>query len=86
MTKTEAIQALKTVNFVVDADGNRIAAQLTMAAWETLMHWAKETLEIPEASDPGDGLANLVGAAPGSFESPEDVDAFVRRERDSWAY
>lgn len=86
MTKTEAIQALRTVNFVVDANGNRVAAQLTMGAWETLMHWATETLEIPETLPPGDGLANLVGAAPGSFESPEEVDAFVRQERDSWAY
>ena len=86
MTKTEAIQALKTVNFVVDANGNRVAAQLTMAAWKTLLDWATETLEIPETSTPEDGLANLVGAAPGSFESPEDVDAFVRQERDSWAY
>jgi hypothetical protein len=86
MTKTEAIQALKTVNFVVDTNGNRVAAQLSMAAWETLMHWVTETLEIPEASASGDSLANLVGAAPGSFESPEAVDAFVHQERDSWAY
>lgn len=29
-------------------------------------------------------LADLVGAAPGLFSSPEEVDQFIRRERGAW--
>ena len=36
---------------------------------------------------PGEALslASLIGAARGSFATPEDVDEFLNRERDSWA-
>ena len=29
-------------------------------------------------------LADMVGAAPGLFDSPEEVDQFIRRERSAW--
>lgn len=29
-------------------------------------------------------LRNLLGAGKGSFSSPEEVDAFIRRERNTW--
>lgn len=31
------------------------------------------------------GLKQFIGAAPGSFDSPEAVDQFIRNERDTWA-
>jgi len=29
-------------------------------------------------------LTDLVGSAPGSFATPEEVDQFIRQERDVW--
>jgi len=29
-------------------------------------------------------LAGLVGSGKGLYETPEDVDSFIRRERDAW--
>ena len=29
-------------------------------------------------------LSRLIGAAKGAFATPEEADAFIRRERDSW--
>lgn len=31
-----------------------------------------------------DRLLSLLGAGKGSFSSPQEVDAFIRRERDQW--
>jgi len=36
----------------------------------------------PEA--PGRPLASFVGACKGSFRTAEEVDEFLRRERDAW--
>jgi hypothetical protein len=41
-------------------------------------------LETQDTLPPKSGLASLVGAAPGSFDSPEAADAFIRQERDAW--
>jgi hypothetical protein len=30
-------------------------------------------------------LASLVGSGRGLYETPEEVDAFIRRERNSWS-
>ena len=30
-------------------------------------------------------LAGLVGSGRGLYKTPEEVDAFIRRERDSWS-
>ena len=38
--------------------------------------------ETPGEAPP---LASLIGAARGSFATPEAVDEFLNRERDSWA-
>lgn len=29
-------------------------------------------------------LRNIIGTGKGSFSSPEEADAFIRRERDAW--
>jgi ferritin len=29
-------------------------------------------------------LADMIGAAPGLFNSPEEADQFIRRERSTW--
>jgi len=39
---TELLEALKTVQFVVDAQGQRTAAQLSMDAWEALIDWIED--------------------------------------------
>lgn len=32
----------------------------------------------------GPSLSSLIGAAKGSFATPEEVDRFIRQERDAW--
>ncbi len=44
-----------------------------------------EVIIIPDRGVlPALKLADLLGSAAGGFVSPEEVDAFVRRERDAW--
>lgn len=46
-----------------------------------------EETQAEEASGkkyPKRNLVNLIGAAKGSFSSAEEVDEYIRRERDSW--
>lgn len=31
-------------------------------------------------------LTSLIGSASGSFNSPEEADLFIRKERDAWDY
>ncbi|MBD2683177.1 MULTISPECIES: hypothetical protein [Nostoc] len=31
-------------------------------------------------------LASFIGCAKGSFATPEDVDKFIRQERDAWEF
>lgn len=38
-----------------------------------------ETPAVPTAA-----LASLIGAAAGGFITPEDADAFIRQERNTW--
>lgn len=40
-------------------------------------------LDTSEASTP-QGLSRFIGAAQGNFASPQDVDQFIRQERDAW--
>jgi hypothetical protein len=42
------------------------------------------TVEL-EAPLPRRRLVDSIGAGRGAFASPDDVDAFIRRERDAWA-
>jgi prevent-host-death family protein len=35
-------------------------------------------------SGPGPDIGPYIGAAKGNFTTPEEVDAFIRRERDLW--
>ena len=30
------------------------------------------------------GLSRFIGTAPGNFATPEEVDQFIRQERESW--
>ena len=44
-----------------------------------------EVIVLPESPDSHKtSLRSLIGAGPGSFASPEEADAFLRGERDSW--
>ena len=43
-------------------------------------------LETPSAETGYMPLTNLIGSAPGSFDSPEEADRFIRQERDAWDY
>lgn len=36
---TDVIEALQSAHFLVDANGQRIAVQLNISAWETLLNW-----------------------------------------------
>ncbi len=31
-------------------------------------------------------LTHFIGAAPGSFATPEEADQYIRQERDTWVY
>ena len=39
---TNALEALKSAQFVVDTNGQRVAVQLSVAAWETLLDWVED--------------------------------------------
>lgn len=44
-----------------------------------------EVIVLEEVSRQGKGsLAHLIGAAKGALATPEEADAFIRQERDSW--
>ncbi|NJO41159.1 MAG: hypothetical protein HC769_02960 [Cyanobacteria bacterium CRU_2_1] len=49
---TNLKEALKSVQFVIDSQGNRTGALLNMATWEALLDWleAQEDQEILEQS------------------------------------
>ena len=36
------MEALKSAQFLVNANGQRIAVQLSMADWETLLNWIED--------------------------------------------
>lgn len=36
--------------------------------------------------EPARSLTSFIGAAPGSFATPEEADQFIRQERDEWDY
>lgn len=39
---TDVLKVLKSANFLVDANGRRVAVQLNMASWETLLDWVEK--------------------------------------------
>jgi hypothetical protein len=39
---TKVIEVLQSAQFVVDAQGQRIAVQLSISAWEALLNWIEE--------------------------------------------
>lgn len=39
---TKVIEALQSAQFLVDANGQRIAVQLSLTAWETLLNWIED--------------------------------------------
>ncbi|OKH45544.1 hypothetical protein NIES2101_26180 [Calothrix sp. HK-06] len=39
---TDVLKTLKSANFLVDAHGQRVAVQLSMASWETLLDWVEK--------------------------------------------
>lgn len=43
----------------------------------------KNSDQLAQASP---SLTNLIGSAPGSFATPEEVDQFIREQRDEWDY
>ncbi|NET38344.1 MAG: hypothetical protein F6K19_41170 [Cyanothece sp. SIO1E1] len=44
-------------------------------------------LDIPKAEDTQSrGLSRFIGAAKGNFSGTEEIDEFVRQERDSWEF
>jgi hypothetical protein len=42
MTVESIINVLKSVRFVVDAQGHKTAAQLSISDWETLLNWIED--------------------------------------------
>lgn len=40
----------------------------------------------PSNQFPQRGLSSFIGAAQGNFMSPEEVDQFIRQERESWDF
>ncbi len=44
-----------------------------------------EVIVIPEEQLPQPlSLSQFIGSAPGCYPTPDDADAFLRHERDSW--
>ena len=39
---TDVIEALQSAQFLVDANGQRIAVQLSISAWETVLNWIED--------------------------------------------
>lgn len=58
---TDVLKALKSANFLVDTNGQRVAVQLNMASWETLLDWVKkqEDTAIVKAAIPRVGAIPL---------------------------
>lgn len=45
-----------------------------------------DVIIIPDSGTPPPAkLVELIGSAAGGFVSPEEADAFIRRERDAWS-
>lgn len=60
---TAVVEALKSVQFLVDPSGRRVAVQLSMAAWEVLLNWVEDQedaaiveVAIPQLKQLQDGL------------------------------
>lgn len=45
---------------------------------------AAEVIVLEAGSKPAKSLAALIGKGRGAFGSPEEVDRFIRHERDQW--
>lgn len=43
-----------------------------------------EVIVLLESPPPLQGLSRFIGAASGNFATPEEVDQFIRQERESW--
>jgi hypothetical protein len=52
---------------------------------EQLLNSLRRLKTQPTAeSNSNDSLSNLIGQAKGTFATPEEVDRFIRQERDTW--
>lgn len=51
---TNVLEALKSAQFLVDANGQRVAVQLSIPAWEMLLNWVEnqEDAAIVKAAIP----------------------------------
>ncbi len=60
---TDILKALNSAQFVVDTNGQQVAVQLSMAAWEALLDWveSQEDNAIVKAAIPQ--LKNLEDAS-----------------------
>jgi hypothetical protein len=45
---------------------------------------AEVTVRVSSDATPPKTLSEILGTGAGGFESADEVDAFVRRERDAW--
>lgn len=51
-----------------------------------LLELAAHDLAEDKSAEPSNdqGLSRFLGAAKGSFATPDEADAFIRQERDAW--
>jgi antitoxin (DNA-binding transcriptional repressor) of toxin-antitoxin stability system len=70
---------------VIMKSGKPVAALVSL---ETLRASGRDVLALWELlhppNMPGPDIGPYIGAARGLFGSPEEVDAYIRRERDEW--
>lgn len=47
---------------------------------------AQDEFSPPEPSESSQGLSRFIGAAKGNYKSVEEIDQFIRQERDAWKF
>ena len=68
------------IDIQVGADGKPVWPPFKAAPGSTL----RITVETLPSAGKKRPLKDFIGCAKGSFSSPEEVDAFIRSERESW--
>ncbi|NEZ66722.1 hypothetical protein D0962_28860 [Leptolyngbyaceae cyanobacterium CCMR0082] len=65
---TSVLEALKSAQFVVNADGQKVAVQLSPVLWQALLTWLETAESIPSLEELLDTTVNVA--------SHEDVAVF----------
>ena len=83
-------RAISGIEVVLSEDDKPVARIVPLKRRVAGLHpgaiWTSDDFDdpLPEGIEPDVPLASLIGANRGQFASPEEADAYLRRERDAW--